>query len=152
VVGGSRGERAFCEELDYKLLFRWFLDMALIEPSFDQTKFSKNRQRLLKHEVARRFFDEVVRHADALSSETRDVTSITRGFRRVASDFPPDAVEQLHSGEERTHVDAGPSRHRQLHRRAPSSPMGTALWLVQKGQGQVQPNVRRVLRRAVSGN
>jgi transposase len=61
-----RSERAFCEELDYHLLFRWFLDMALIEPSFDQTTFSKNRQRLLKHEVARRFFDEVVRQADAL--------------------------------------------------------------------------------------
>ena len=32
-----RSERAFCEELDYNLLFRWFLDMDLIEPSFDPT-------------------------------------------------------------------------------------------------------------------
>jgi transposase len=61
-----RSERAFCEELDYQLLFRWFLDMQLMEPSFDQTTFSKNRQRLLKHEVAQRFFDAVVRQADAL--------------------------------------------------------------------------------------
>jgi transposase len=30
-----RSERAFCEELDYQLLFRWFLDMGLMEPSFD---------------------------------------------------------------------------------------------------------------------
>src|SRR4051794_35527111 len=29
-----RSERAFCEELDYHLLFRWFLDMSLMEPSF----------------------------------------------------------------------------------------------------------------------
>ena len=61
-----RSERAFCEELDYHLLFRWFLDMNLIEPSFDATSFTKNRQRLLQHEVAQRFFDEVVVQADGL--------------------------------------------------------------------------------------
>jgi transposase len=61
-----RSKRAFCEELDYQLLFRWFLDMELLEPSFDQTTFSKNRQRLLQHAVAQRFFDEVVRQADGL--------------------------------------------------------------------------------------
>jgi hypothetical protein len=55
-----RSERAFCKELDYHLLFRWFLDMNLIEPGFDATTFTKNRQRLLKHEVAQQLFDEVV--------------------------------------------------------------------------------------------
>ena len=44
-----RSERAFCEELDYSLLFRWFLDMNLMEPSFDPTVFTKNRRRLLEH-------------------------------------------------------------------------------------------------------
>src|SRR6266571_6301421 len=43
-----RSERAFCEELDYQLLWRWFLDMSLMEPSFDQSTFSKNRSRLLR--------------------------------------------------------------------------------------------------------
>jgi transposase len=61
-----RSERAFCEELDFHLLYRWFLDMSLMEPSFDPTVFTKNRQRLLKHDVARQFFDEVVRQADGL--------------------------------------------------------------------------------------
>jgi transposase len=61
-----RSERAFCEELDFHLLYRWFLDMSLMEPSFDPTVFTKNRQRLLRHEVARRFFDEVVLQADEL--------------------------------------------------------------------------------------
>ena len=46
-----RSERAFCEQLDYNLLFRWFLDMNLIEPSFDATTFTKNRERLLRHGV-----------------------------------------------------------------------------------------------------
>lgn len=59
-----RSERAFCEELDYHLLYRWFLDMDLMEPGFAPTSFSKNRQRLLDHDVASRFFDEVVGQAD----------------------------------------------------------------------------------------
>ena len=61
-----RSERAFCEELDFHLLYRWFLDMSLMEPSFDPTVFTKNRQRLLRHDVARQFFDEVVLQADGL--------------------------------------------------------------------------------------
>src|SRR5437588_10016779 len=61
-----RSERAFCEELDFQLLWRWFLDMSLMEPSFDQSTFSKNRNRLLQQQVALRFFDEIVRQADAL--------------------------------------------------------------------------------------
>ena len=46
-----RSERAFCEELEYNLLFRWFLDMGLMERSFDPTVFTKNRKRLLEHGV-----------------------------------------------------------------------------------------------------
>ena len=43
-----RSERAFCEELEYNLLFRWFLEMNLMERSFDPTVFTKNRKRLLE--------------------------------------------------------------------------------------------------------
>lgn len=59
-----RSERAFCEELDYNILFRWFLDMDLMEPSFDATSFTKNRERLLRHQVGQQLFDEVVTFAD----------------------------------------------------------------------------------------
>ena len=61
-----RSERAFCEELDFHLLYRWFLDMSLMEPSFDPTVFTKNRKRLLEHDVARQFFDAVVLQAAEL--------------------------------------------------------------------------------------
>ena len=66
-----RSERAFCEELDYHLLFRWVLDMSVVEPSFDASTFSKNRERLLTHAAGRRFFDEVVAlaHARGLLSD-----------------------------------------------------------------------------------
>src|SRR4030095_57451 len=46
-----RSERAFCEQLEYHLLWRWFLDMDLLAPSFDASTFAKNRQRLVEHEV-----------------------------------------------------------------------------------------------------
>ncbi len=59
-----RSERAFCEQLDYNLLFRWFLGMNLMESSFDPTTFTKNRERLLKHGLGQALFDEVVLEAD----------------------------------------------------------------------------------------
>ena len=59
-----RSERAFCEELEYNLLYRWFLDMDLMERSFDATVFTKNRQHLMDHDVGRALFDEVVWAAD----------------------------------------------------------------------------------------
>lgn len=58
-----RSDRLFCELLEYNLLFRWFLDMDPEEAAFDPSTFSKNRERLLEHDVARQFFDAVVRQA-----------------------------------------------------------------------------------------
>jgi transposase len=58
-----RSDRQFCEQLDWNLLFRWFMDMTLDEASFDASTFSKNRERLLEHDVARQFFSQVLRQA-----------------------------------------------------------------------------------------
>jgi transposase len=95
-----RSERAFCEQLTYNELFRWFVGMNLIEPSFDPSTFSKNRERLLQHNVAQQFFDQVVLAAsrlDLLSDEhfTVDGTLIEaaaslKSFR--PRDEPPSAT------------------------------------------------------------
>jgi len=87
-----RSERLFCEQLDYNLLFRWFLDMDVIEPSFDHSVFAKNRARLIAAEAAKGFFREVValaRERKLLSAEhfTVDGTLIEawaslKSFRR----------------------------------------------------------------------
>ncbi len=58
-----RSDRQFCEQLDYNLLFRWFLDMSADEPTFDASSFSRNRDRLLDHDVAAKFFAAVVGQA-----------------------------------------------------------------------------------------
>ena len=54
-----RSERLLMEEIDYSVLFRWFVGMDMDEPVWDPTVFTKNRDRLLKHEVAKVFFVQV---------------------------------------------------------------------------------------------
>jgi len=58
-----RSERQFCERLQYDLLFKWFLDMNIIDPAFDASVFSKNKERLLKHDIAREFLGAVLDEA-----------------------------------------------------------------------------------------
>lgn len=55
-----RSERQFCERLQYDLLFKWFLDLNVEDPAFDQSTFAKNRRRLLDAEVSRKFFEAVL--------------------------------------------------------------------------------------------
>lgn len=94
-----RSDRQFCEQLDYNLLFRWFLDLDLESGGLDQSNFSRLRERLVETDIARRFFDEVVRLArkdKLLSSDhfTVDGTLIDawasfKSFKRKDNDEPP---------------------------------------------------------------
>ena len=54
-----RSERLLIEQLDYNFLFRWFVGLSIDDPVWDATTFSKNRERLLKGEVADGFFTAV---------------------------------------------------------------------------------------------
>jgi transposase len=65
-----RSERLLMEEIDYSLLYRWFVGMNLDEPVWDVTVFTKNRDRLLDADVAREFLSEVVQQA-----QEQDLTS-----------------------------------------------------------------------------
>lgn len=58
-----RSERAFCERLNYDMLFKWFLDLPIDAASFDASTFSKNRERLLDQKIADEFFAAVVAQA-----------------------------------------------------------------------------------------
>jgi transposase len=97
-----RSERMLMEQLDYNFLFRWFVGLSIDDPVWDVTVFTKNRERLLKGEVAQGFFHAVVEQARAqglLSDEhfTVDGTLIEawaghKSFKRKADDrqTPPD--------------------------------------------------------------
>lgn len=76
VLYSIRSERLFCEELDYNLLYRWFLNMGMDEPSFHATTFSKNRQRFLEHEVAWQVFAGVVEQARTAGLTSREHFSV----------------------------------------------------------------------------
>lgn len=60
-----RSERQLCERLEYDLMFRFFLDMGMDDPTFDASSFAKNKERLLAADVAKQFFEGVVRQAAA---------------------------------------------------------------------------------------
>ena len=95
-----RSERAFCEELDYNLLFRWFLDMDLMEPSFDPTSFTKNRERLLRHRVGQQLFDEVAiaaRERGLLSDEHFTVDGTLIEAAASLKSFKPKDGDPPHS-------------------------------------------------------
>jgi transposase len=64
-----RSERLLMEQLDYNLLFRWFVGLELDEPIWSATVFTKNRDRLLNQDVARSFFRRVVERAHGLMSD-----------------------------------------------------------------------------------
>ncbi len=67
-----RSERMLMEQLEYNLLFRWFVGMNIDDPAWDVTVFTKNRERLLAAEVAKRLFAEVLAQArsrELLSTE-----------------------------------------------------------------------------------
>jgi transposase len=63
VLYSVRSERMLMEQLDYNLLFRWFVGLGMDDAVWVPTVFSKNRDRLLKGDVARQFFEQVLAQA-----------------------------------------------------------------------------------------
>jgi transposase len=103
-----RSERMLMEQLDYNLLFRWFVGLEMDEPVWNHAVFSKNRERLLNETVAREFFTEVLKQAQGhLSKEhfTVDGTMIEawasqKSFQRKDGGDGPSSCANFH-GEKR---------------------------------------------------
>jgi len=106
-----RSERAFCERLNYDLLFKWFLDMRIDQPAFDPTTFTKNRKRLLEHAVADEFFAAVVRQAKLRKYISSDHFSVDGTLLKAwashksfkPKDGPPSEPPAGRSAEEQWH-------------------------------------------------
>jgi len=64
-----RSERLLMEQLDYNILFRWFVGLGMDEPIWSPTVFTKNRDRLLNQELAREFLRRVVARAERFMSD-----------------------------------------------------------------------------------
>jgi len=100
VLYSTRSERLLMEQLDYNLLFRWFVGLNMDDPIWDATVFTKNRERLLAGDIAQAFFTRVLaqaRQRGLLSDEhfTVDGTLIEawaslKSFKpKGAADGPP---------------------------------------------------------------
>lgn len=89
-----RSERLLMEQLDYNLLFRWFVGLGMDEPVWNHAVFSKNRERLLNEEIAEAFFQRVLARAKPYLADehfTVDGTLLEawashKSFRRKDSD------------------------------------------------------------------
>jgi transposase len=98
ILYSIRSERLLMEQLQYNLLFRWFVGLNMDEAVWDATVFSKNRERLLQGDIAQAFFEAVLlqaRERDLLSDEhfTVDGTLLEawaskKSYQKKAS--PPD--------------------------------------------------------------
>src|ERR1700712_252533 len=64
-----RSERQLVEQIDYNLLFRWFVGLGMDDAVWNHAAFSKNRDRLLNSEVAQQFFSAVNRQAKRFMSD-----------------------------------------------------------------------------------
>jgi transposase len=134
-----RSERAFCEELEYHLLYRWFLDMDLLAPSFDASTFAKNRQRLLEHEVAQQFFDEVVCQADGLGLLSNEHFTVDGTLIEAAASlksFRPKEAPQPEQADDpgNPRMDfRGERRSNATHQKSTTDPQAR---LMRKGKGK----------------
>jgi transposase len=72
ILYSIRSERLLMQELDYNLLFRWFVGLKIDDPVWHPTTFTKNRDRLLRHEVAEGFFAAIRKQAAAKRLLSRD--------------------------------------------------------------------------------
>ncbi len=97
ILYSVRSERQLMEQINYNLLYRWFVGLTMDEEVWDATVFTKNRERLMQGEVSERFFDAVLgqaREKQLLSEEhfTVDGTLIRAWANRNSfhpKDEPP---------------------------------------------------------------
>ena len=104
-----RSERQFCERLQYDLLFKWFLDLNIMDPAFDASSFSRNKARLLEHQVAREFLTAVVaeaRRRKLLSEDHFTVDgTLLEAWASLKSIHPKDSGEPPKQGDRNPDVD-----------------------------------------------
>jgi len=64
ILYGIRSERLLLEQIDFNFLYRWFVGLRADDKIWDESVFSKNRERLLNGEIANRFFEKVIKLAN----------------------------------------------------------------------------------------
>jgi transposase len=99
ILYSIRSERMLMEQLEYNLLFRWFIGLSMDEPVWDPTVYTKNRERLLQGDVARKFFQLVLEQAKAfhlvsdehftVDGSLLEACASLKSFKKVGEESPP---------------------------------------------------------------
>ncbi len=100
ILFSVRSERQLMEQLDYNLLFRWFVGLGVDDPVWDATTFTKNRERLQKSAIADRFFEEILGQAKMAGLVSKEHFTVDGSFleawashksfrKKDGSDDPP---------------------------------------------------------------
>jgi transposase len=99
---GLRSERLLCEQLGYNMLFRWFVGLSLDKGPWEHSTYTKNRDRLIAHDVMRDLFSRVIEQArekGLLSSEHFSVDgTLIRAWASHKSFVPKDGAAPPSSG------------------------------------------------------
>jgi len=99
---GIRSERLLCEQLGYNLLYRWFVGLSMDDAAWDHSTYTKNRDRLIEHEVVRALFGQVMqqaKEAQLLSDEHFSVDgTLIRAWASHKSFVPKDGPPPPSSG------------------------------------------------------
>lgn len=133
-----RSERQLCEQIDYNMLYRWFLDMSVDEPVWDHSTFTKNRDRFAKHGLLQRFFEGSVAQAIAEEAARVDHFSVDgtliEAWASMKSVRPKDEPDDTTSGGDSNRwVDwRGEKRSNETH----ASRTDGEARLARKGRGQ----------------
>jgi transposase len=141
-----RSERLLIEQLDYNLLFRWFVGLGIDDPVWHPTAFTTNRDRLLEGEVAAKFLAAVLSHARVRQLLSREHFSVDgtlieawasmKSFRpKDGADEPPAAAAMTAgtstaSGDATTPMPRPPTARRGCSARAPARRPSCASWAI----------------------
>lgn len=97
ILYARRSERMLMEEMDYNLLFRWFVGLEMDDRVWDVTVFTKNRERLMAGEISQKFLQAVLRQAGELLSDehfTVDGTLLEAWASRRSFEKKPEPPER----------------------------------------------------------
>lgn len=131
-----RSERQLVEHIDANLWYRWFIGLGIDDPVWDATVYSHNRDRLIEHEVAKMFFDEIVelaREHKLLPEEHFTVDgTLLESMASIKSFKPKDKNNKLPKGRNEKVDFKGQSRKNDTHQ----STTDPESMLYKKGKGK----------------
>jgi transposase len=127
-----RSERQLMEQLDYNLLFRWFVGLSTDDPVWDATVFCKNRDRLLNGDIAAKFFASVLNLPQVKGLLSSEAWASMKSFVPKDGDAPPSGKGQGGGGRNAERDFHGEKRKNDTH----SSTTDPDARLFRKGAGK----------------